>query len=147
MTYQKTTIIGFLGRDPSLKTLDSGTVICEFAVAVTERVKIQGEYGDKTTWYDVITFGKQAETHKTYLKKGSQIYCEGKVDPEAWIGKDGTAKSKLKLVADVVKFIGGKSQQKEEPSIRVDQLASSQTITGSGFSANNQFSDDDDIPF
>ena len=149
MTYSKTSIIGFLGRDPSLKTLDSGTVICDFAVAVTERVKKGNEYADETTWYDVATFGKQAESCKNYLNKGSQVFIEGKIKSEAWIGKDGTAKSKLKLIAESVKFLGAKKEQKEqteEPSIKVDQLASVQTVTGSGFNADGG-DDSEDIPF
>lgn len=149
MTYQRTIIIGNLGHAPSLKNLDNNVTLCEMNVAVTEKIKKGSEYADETTWYTVTVFGKQAEACKNYLSTGSQVYCEGKPKVEIYEAKDGTTKFKLKLTADVVKFLGGKSQQsqKEEPSIRIDQLASVQTITGSGFSSDSRFSDDDDIPF
>lgn len=143
MTYQRTTIIGNLGHAPSLKNLDNNVTLCEFSVAVTEKIKGQ----DETTWYNVTVFGKQAEACKNYLSTGSQVYCEGRPKVEIYEAKDGTTKYKIKLVADVVKFIGSKSEKKEEPSIRVDQLASSQTVTGSGFEAKAEISDDDEIPF
>lgn len=152
MTYQKTIIIGNLGHAPSLKNLDNNVTLCEFSVAVTEKIKGQ----DETTWYSVTVFGKQAEACKNYLNKGSQVYCEGKPKVEQYEGKDGTTKYKIKLTADVVKFIGTKSEKKEEgvvkenftaePSIRIDQLASSQTVTGSGFSADSD-DDSEEIPF
>ena len=143
----KVILVGNLGKDVELRTTPSNINVGSFSLATSERKKDQsGNWADHTEWHNIVCFGATAENCQKYTKKGSQVYIEGKIQTRKWQDKEGKDRYTTEIVADVVKFLGGKSQQKEEPSVRIDQLASSQTVTGSGFSADSD-DDSEEIPF
>jgi len=113
MNIQKTYIIGNLGKNPELRVTPTGKSVCNFTVAVNEK------YGETvaTTWYKVVTWDKLAESCNKYLTKGQLVYCEGRVQVEAWKDKvSEEAKASLVLVAKTVQFgPSGSSLAGEEP--------------------------------
>jgi len=94
--------IGNVGKDPELKYLPSGTALCKFSIAVNIGKGEQRE----TTWISVATFGKAAETHNQYVRKGSLVFVRGTVTPSPYIDKQGNAKCSLELSASDVVYLG-----------------------------------------
>lgn len=136
MSVNKAIIVGNLGRDPEVRHLPSGQMVASFSVATTERFKGRdGQPREATEWHSVVVYGKQAETCAQYLKKGRQVYVEGRLSTRQWEAKDGSGKrSRTEIVALRVQFLGGKpSAGAEEP----EELAAETTPP----------LEDEDIPF
>jgi single-strand DNA-binding protein len=107
MSFNKITIVGFLGRDPELKTTPQGTAVCKFSVATTERRKgITGESEEVTSWFRVTVWGRQAELANEYLSKGRQVYVEGRLRVEEYIDRDGNTRFSLEVNATDLQFLG-----------------------------------------
>ena len=134
-------LIGNLGKDPETRYAPSGDAICNTTLATTDtwRDKATGEKREATEWHRVVFFGKLAEIAGQYLKKGSQVYLEGKLKTRKWQDKDGADRYTTEINADELKMLGGKGDgQQSEPQRQQAQKPAS----GGGF---NEF--DDDIPF
>jgi single-strand DNA-binding protein len=101
-------IVGNLGSDPELKYLDNGTAVANFSVAVNEVWYKDKEKKERTTWYRVNVWRRQAETCSEYLSKGSQVMVVGRPSANAWVGADGEPRAQLELTAQTVKFMGGR---------------------------------------
>lgn len=94
----KVLLLGHLGRDPELKYTEKGTAYCNFSLATTESYKDEnGNKVDKTEWHNLVAWRKLAEICGQYLKKGSKIYCEGKLQTDSY-EKDGVKKYSTKIV-------------------------------------------------
>lgn len=108
----KLLIIGNLGADPELKHLPgNGTAVCNLRVATTESWKGKdGQKHEETEWHRVQIFGVQAENCAKYLSKGSSVYVEGRIKTRSWDDKDGTKRYSTEVVAERVKFLGGKRE-------------------------------------
>lgn len=101
------TIIGRLGKDPEIKQTKSGSNMCSMSVAVNS-----GFGNNKTTtWYQVLTFGKNAEGSAKYLKKGSLICASGDLAVNKFEGKDGSTKLSLDIATDKIVFLSGRQEQ------------------------------------
>jgi len=105
-SYNKVLLMGNLTRDPETRYLPSGMAVSEFGLAVNDRVKKGDEWVDRATFVDITVFGRQAETSGEYLKKGAPAFVEGRLQLDTWESKEGEKRSKLKVVAENVKFIG-----------------------------------------
>ena len=105
-SYNKVLLMGNLTRDPETRYLPSGMAVSEFGLAVNDRVKKGDEWVDRATFVDITVFGRQAETAGEYLKKGSPAFVEGRLQLDTWESKEGEKRSKLKVVAENVKFLG-----------------------------------------
>ena len=105
MNLNKIFIIGNLTRDPELKTLPSGTAVVNFGVA-TNRIwkNQQGEKQQDTQFHNVVAFGRQAEIVNQYLKKGSLIFIEGRIQTRNWDAADGSKKSRTEIVAERIQL-------------------------------------------
>lgn len=122
--YQKLVIVGYLGRDPELRYTSSSTAVCNYSVATTRTWKNgDGSKSEETVWVKVSSWGKRAEIDGKYLKKGSLVLVEGRlnVDPETggprvWQDKEGTWRSSVEMTAETVKFLSksGNDTQPEE---------------------------------
>jgi single-strand DNA-binding protein len=112
----KAQIIGNLGRDPEVRYLPSGDAVANISVATTEKWKdkASGEMKEHTEWHRISFFGKLAEIAGQYLKKGSTVYVEGKIQTRKYIDKDGAEKFATEIKGEVMKMIGGKSEQGEQ---------------------------------
>jgi len=109
-SYNKVILMGNLTRDPELKNTAGGTALAKFGIATNETYTSQGERKQRTTFVDVVAWGKTGETIAKYLKKGSPIFLEGRLEFSSW--KDnatGQNRSKLEVVVDKFQFVGGSS--------------------------------------
>jgi single-strand DNA-binding protein len=105
----KVIIIGNLGRDPETRYMPDGGAITNISVATTENWKDKnGEKQEKTEWHRVAFFGKLAEIAGEYLKKGSQVYVEGRLQTRKWQDKDGADKYTTEIVANAMQMLGSR---------------------------------------
>lgn len=155
----KVIIVGNLGRDPETRYMPSGDAITNIAIATTDKWKDKGsgEQKESTEWHRVAFFGKLAEIAGQYLKKGSQVYIEGKLRTRKWQDKDGVEKYTTEIIADTMQMLGSRqgmgggaqmddSYGGDAPAARPSSAASSARPAASKPAPN--FSDmDDDIPF
>jgi len=115
--YQKVVIAGRLGNDPQMRYMQDGTPVTSFSVATNEvwSDKNSGEKRERTTWWRVTAWRKQAETCNQYLSKGRQVLVEGTLaadpntgGPRLWTDQNGQTRASFELTAQVVRFIGSK---------------------------------------
>jgi single-strand DNA-binding protein len=106
----KVIIVGNLGRDPETRYMPSGDAITNIAVATTDKCKDKatGEQKEATEWHRISFFGKLAEIAGQYLKKGSQVYIEGKLRTRKYTDKDGVEKYSTEIVADSMQMLGSR---------------------------------------
>ncbi len=114
--YQKTIVVGHLGRDPEMRYLPSGTPVTNFSVATTRKwTDAEGQPQEKTTWFRVAVWGKQAEIANQYLTKGQLVLVEGDVEASAWTDREGQARASLELRAWNFRMLGRKGERVEAP--------------------------------
>ena len=106
----KVIIVGNLGRDPESRYSQSGDCICNIAVATTEswKDKNSGEKKELTEWHRIVLYRKLGEIASQYLKKGSQVYIEGRLHTRKWTDKDGVERYTTEIVADDMKMLGSR---------------------------------------
>jgi single-strand DNA-binding protein len=151
----KVIIVGNLGRDPEVKYMPSGDPVASLAVATTDKWKDKatGEQKESTEWHRISAFGKLAEIMGKYLKKGSQVYIEGKLRTRKWTDKEGVEKYTTEIICDTMQMLGGvpKSVENEERGTnRASQPAQRQQNSREkhyGTPQPNFYDMDDDIPF
>jgi single-strand DNA-binding protein len=107
MSFNKITIVGYLGRDPELRYTPQGTALCKMSIATTEKRKnVTGETEEHTTWFRVTAWGRQAELANEYLAKGRQVYVEGRLRLEEYTDRDGQKRFSAEVSATEVQFLG-----------------------------------------
>ena len=108
----KVLLIGNVTRDPELRYIQSGTAVLDLGVAVNRRVKkSDGSWGDEAAFIDVTVWGKQAENCAEYLSKGRPVFVEGHLKFDQWEDKKtGDKRSKLRVTAENVQFLGSRPQ-------------------------------------
>lgn len=104
MYINKTQILGNITRDPELKALPTGMHVCAFSVATNEVFIKDGKKNEKVEYHNIVCFGKTAENIAKYMKKGSQIYIEGKNQTRSWDSADGKKMYRTEVVANHVQF-------------------------------------------
>lgn len=102
----KVILVGNLGKDPEIKTFESGKKSASFSLATTESFKNKdGQKIENTEWHNIVVWGTLADICEKYLKKGSQIYLEGKIKTRTWEDKSGTKKYITEIFADTIQFL------------------------------------------
>ena len=148
----KVILIGNLGRDPETRYMPDGGAITNISIATTENWKDKnGDKQEKTEWHRVAFFGKLAEIAGEYLKKGSQVYVEGRLQTRKWQDKDGQDKYSTEIVANVMQMLGSRSGmgggdrgEREAP----ERTAAEPKGGKAPAKAGGKFDDfEDDIPF
>ncbi len=105
----KVILVGNLGRDPETRYMPDGAAITNFSIATTEQWKDKsGEKQEKTEWHRISTFQRLAEIAGEYLKKGSQVYIEGRLQTRKWTDKDGVEKFTTEIIADKMQMLGSR---------------------------------------
>lgn len=105
MYLNKALVIGNITRDPEIKALPSGAKVCSFSVATNRVWKDKnGAKQEAADYHNIVVFGRQAETAGQYLKKGSSVLVEGRMQTRSWDGADGQKKYRTEIVADRVQF-------------------------------------------
>ena len=121
-SYNRVIVMGNLTRDPELKFLPSGTPVCELGIAINENYKNkEGETVESVVFVDVVVWGKQAESASTHLRKGSGALIEGRLQLDQWESKEGEKRSKMRVRADRVVFVGAKRADEHAPHRPQDQ--------------------------
>jgi single-strand DNA-binding protein len=135
----KVQIIGHLGADPDTRYMPSGKPVTNIRVATSEtwKDKESGDRKEKTEWHSIVFFDKLAEIAAEYLRKGSQVYVEGKLQTRKWQDKEGKDRYTTEIIAQQMQMLGGKPQG-ERPA-KSQQERSVPPADDGGF--------DDDIPF
>ena len=106
----KVILIGNLGKDPEVKYMPSGDAVCNFSVATTDswNDKSSGDKVEKTEWHNVVMFKRLAEVAGEYLRKGSQVFIEGRLQTRKWQDRDGNDRYTTEVKADQMQMLGGR---------------------------------------
>lgn len=138
--YQQITLVGNLGNDPEMRYTPSGVPVASFSLAVNKSWTTQdGQRQDKTTWFRITTWRKQAEIISQYLTKGRQVLVVGEIEEaRPWTDRDGNPRATLEVTAQIIKFLGNRNDVMATPS-----------GDASSFDENQSAEDlsDEDIPF
>jgi single-strand DNA-binding protein len=111
MSVNKVILVGRLGRDPETRYTSSGQAVCNFSVATDETYKDRnGERQKRTEWHKIVVWGKQAEIAQQYLKKGSLLYLEGRIQTRQWDDKEGQKRTSFEIVANNFRMLGGRAE-------------------------------------
>ncbi|NTS77248.1 single-stranded DNA-binding protein [Catenovulum sp. SM1970] len=110
----KVIIVGNLGQDPEVKYMPNGNAVTNISVATSESWKDQsGQMQEKTEWHRIVMFRRLAEIAGEYLRKGSQVYLEGKLQTRKWQDQNGQDRYTTEIVADQMQMLGGRGQGQE----------------------------------
>ena len=144
----KVIILGRLGADPELRSSPSGVTTCNLSIAtsINWTDKNSGDKKEKTEWHRVVFFGRPAEVIDQYMKKGQQLYVEGRLETSKY-EKDGIERFSTNIIGESFNFISGSSTQMDDSTHNEFNQTPSQNENMS--SENNSKKDDfdDDIPF
>ena len=153
----KVLLLGHAGKDPEVRATQGGTLVASLSLATADRQKQGDEWVDKTEWHNVVAFQRTAEIVRDYIKKGSQIMIEGKLQTRSWDDKEsGQKKHRTEIIINDLTLLGG-GQDRENGSgatqsaTRTNTKGNSRT-NGSGYDRQqpdyaDQGITDEDIPF
>src|SRR5579871_282567 len=111
MSVNKVILVGRLGRDPETRYTSSGQAVCNFTMATDETFKDRaGERQKRTEWHRIVVWAKQAEIAQQYLRKGSLIYLEGRIQTRQWDDKEGQKRTTTEIVANNFRMLGGRGE-------------------------------------
>jgi single-strand DNA-binding protein len=153
----KVILVGNLGKDPETRYMPSGSAVTNLTLATSEswKDKQTGEQQDRTEWHKIAMFGRLAEIAAEYLRKGSQIYVEGKLRTRKWQDKEGKDRYTTEIVADEMQMLGSKGGGGASASAGAGAAAGASSGAAAGGSGRAAVNDsggppgdfDDDIPF
>ena len=155
----KVILVGNLGKDPETRYMPSGSAVTNLTLATSEswKDKQTGEQQDSTEWHKIAMFGRLAEIAAEYLRKGSQIYVEGKLRTRKWQDKEGKDRYTTEIVADEMQMLGSKGGGAGAGAAAMGAGAASGSGSGSGGGGSGRAAVndsggppgdfDDDIPF
>ena len=148
MSVNKAILVGNVGNDPEIRYLDSGTPIARFSLATSENyTNRNGEKVSQTEWHNIVLWRGLAEVAEKYVKKGTQLYIEGRIRTRSWDDKDGNKRYTTEINGDVMQLLGRRSDAGS------DQAPSREVSQPSNSSNSNQPMDTpdidgaDDLPF
>lgn len=143
----KAIIVGHLGRDPEVRYSASGAAIANVSVATTDswKDKQTGENNEKTEWHRVVFFGRLAEIAGEYLKKGSQVYIEGRLQTRKWQDQNGQDRYTTEIVANDMQMLGGRGGASNDSFDESPRRPAESAAAAAGDVPTSDF--DDDIPF
>jgi single-strand DNA-binding protein len=111
MSVNRVILVGRLGRDPETRYTGSGQAVANFSLATDESYKDRnGERQKRTEWHKIVVWGKQAEIAQQYLKKGSLIFIEGRIQSREWQDKEGQKRTSFEIVANNFRMLGGRAE-------------------------------------
>ena len=136
-SFNRVLLMGNLTRNPEIRYTPSGTAVADLGLAINESFRNKaGETVEQTCFVDVVVWGRQAETSAEYLHKGSPVFVEGRLQLDQWETQQGEKRSKLRVRADRVQFLGAPGKGAEYAAGPSDSLPQPPPME-----------DDDDVPF
>jgi len=144
----KVILVGNLGKDPEVRYLEGGTAVANFPIATSETYKdrTSGEKKTNTEWHNIVLWRGLAEIAEKYLKKGSQIYLEGKLRTRQWQDKDGNNRYTTEIVGDNLQMLGRKDDNSFNPSTAAPAPAAKETPATTP-EVDKPTNEVDDLPF
>jgi single-strand DNA-binding protein len=145
----KVIIVGNLGKDPETRYMPSGSAVTNLRIATTEswKDKQSGEQQERTEWHAVAMFGRLAEIAAEYLRKGSQVYIEGKLRTRKWQDKEGKDRYTTEIVADEMQMLGSRGGAGAGTPATSGAAQRPAAVNDSGVDGGPPGDFDDDIPF
>ncbi len=147
MSVNKAILVGNLGKDPELRYTPSGTAVCTFSIATSDRFKNkQGEQQERTEWHNIVVWAGLAEICGKYLTKGKQVYIEGRIQNRSYDDRDGNKRYITEIVANEMQMLSRAGDQGSGSG----SGGGRPTTPTENFSSAPQeppFNPDDDIPF
>jgi single-strand DNA-binding protein len=150
----KVFLLGNVGKDPEIRTTPTGMTVASFSLATAERAKdAQGNWADKTEWHNLVAFQRTAEIVRDYVKKGTQVFIEGKIQTRSWDDKEsGQKKYRTEILINELSLLGGGAGRSEGASSSSGGYSSSRSSSSSPVpTPSNDYADqgitDEDIPF
>jgi single-strand DNA-binding protein len=111
----KVILVGNLGRDPEVRFMPNGEAVCNFSIATTDTWKDKaGAKQERTEWHAIVMYRKLAEIAGEYLKKGSTVYVEGRLQTRKWQTKDGLDRYTTEIISDQMQMLGGKGSTSDD---------------------------------
>ena len=108
MSVNKAILIGRLGRDPEVRQMPNGEAVCNFSIATSETWKDQhGQKQERTEWHNITLYRRMAEVAGQYLKKGSLVYIEGRIQSRKYTDKNGIERTAYEIIGSEMKMLGG----------------------------------------
>ena len=141
----KVILIGRLGQEPTIRYMPNGEAVCNFSVATSESWKDQnGQRQERIEWHNITMYRRLAEIAGQYLKKGSQVYLEGKIQSRKYQGKDGIERTAYDIIVNEMKMLGGgNSEQQAQPAQAETPMPPRRQATPAAPIEDT----DDDVPF
>jgi len=158
-SFNKVMLMGNLTRDPEMRYIPSGQAVTTFSIAVNRVYNSQsGERKEEVSFIRIVTWGRHAETCNEYLKKGSSVFVEGRLQSRSWEAQDGSKRSTMEVVAQSVQFLsraprsggapsGGSPEGAKEHEDAIFEESSEMPSEGPVSVAKKEMKPDDDIPF
>ena len=144
MSLNKVLLIGNVGKDPEVRHLENGSMVARFSLATTEKFKDKnGEFQEQTEWHNVVCWRSLAERIEKYVKKGSQLFIEGKIRTGSWEDKTGQIRYTVEIIADNIQILGKKQ---DSPGASPDRNNIQDIVPPAGTSSQG-IDDDGDLPF
>jgi len=147
----KVILVGHLGKDPEVRAISTDRKVANFSLATTESYKNKsGERVDQTEWHNIVFYGPIADVIERYLKKGSQIYVEGKIRSRSYDDKDGIKRYVTEIIGDSMNMLGGRGNSDSSGGASSSNASSSSAASPAMESAGSfepQTSGADDLPF
>lgn len=143
MSVNKVILVGNVGKEPETRHLENGTPVCSFSLATNETyTNKNGERVTNTEWHNITLWRGLAETAQKYVKKGSQLYIEGRIRSRSWDDKDGNKRYTTEIVGDTMKLLGRKSDDNTHAASSSAEMSAPEfeTVKDTGGLA-------DDLPF
>ena len=159
----KVILVGNLGKDPEVRYTAGGSQVANFTIATSERFQKDGQTEERTEWHNIVAFGRLAEICGEYLRKGKQVYLEGRLQTRQWEDKDGVKRYTTEIVAQNMMMLGGPggggggdyggggggNYASRQPSRESQRVAAPADVpdSGPGGGGGDFFDDDNDLPF
>lgn len=142
----KVILIGNLGKDPEVRHLENGTAVANFSMATSESYKDRssGERKTITEWHNIVLWRGLAEIAEKYLKKGDQVYIEGKLKTRSWEDKDGNTRYTTEVVGDNMTMLGIRGSSTEKDSEVAEAAEATSVANEEAISSDEET---DDLPF
>ena len=159
MSVNKVILVGNVGKDPETRYLEGGTAVCSFPLATSETYRNRdGERVTNTEWHNIVLWRGLAEVAEKYVRKGSQLYIEGRIRTRSWDDREGNKRYTTEIVGDNMQMLGRRADdqagQENQVARTQEQPAPKAEEPSSGTEGGNEFNDispdpegPDDLPF
>ena len=147
MSLNKVILIGNLGRDPEVRYMPNGEAVCNFSIASSEtwNDRQTGQRQERTEWHNITLYRRLAEVAGQYLKKGSQVYIEGRIQSRKYTGKDGIERTAYEIIGSEMKMLGGGNDSGQQNAQHTPPAPPSRQAPAAPAQPVDDI--DDDVPF